>query len=240
MSFLDDIFGNSESKSQSSEITVECFTYEMMLKYYYKMSHKIPGIDSCIISIYRESEYKKIFRPQDRWVVTQIFCDALGRTLKNPSNGQDGYGRIVIADSFDEEFSRFMNGRSQASFKPTASDIQRAKEKKGKSFYQMIMDQLVVAFDRAITPEFTITMLKNYRTVPGSKVIIITIGALKKQISAEPTACKVNFSDLDDNDYIISEYDAKNAIIVKTEFINPEQRIKTLVEKNNGVVIVED
>lgn len=240
MSFLDDLFGSSESKSRSSETIVRCFTYASMLKYYNKMLHKIPGVDSCQISVCRESEYKKIIRPQDRWVISMVFCDAVGRPLRDPSNGQDTFGMIVIADSFDEEFSRFMNGRTQASFKPTASDMQRISEKKGKSLYQRIMDKLVSAFDKAVTPEFTVADLKNYRKVPGTKVIIVTIGTLKKQISARPSAGNINLSDFDEKDCIIAEYDERSDNIVQTGFINPDQRIMSLVERNNGVVIVED
>lgn len=239
MSFLDDLFGQSKSKPQSNEATVDCFTYDQMLKYYRKVSKKVPGIAGSTVSVCKESEYRGTMRPQDRWVISLIFCDALGKPLKNPANGQDGYGVIVTANSFDLRFSEFMNGKKQALFTPTAEELKSVAEKDGKSLYQRIMDKLAAKFDRAISPEFTIAMLKNYRTVPNSKVIIALVKKLTDAVGSEHGKA-VDLRGLDDMDVIIAEYDEKNDNIIKTELINPDAKIRALLENNNGIVVVED
>lgn len=236
MSFFEETLGWGKSKSDSNEITVNCFTYESMLHYYCNIAGKIPGIASCQISVCKESEYKKIYRPQERWVVTQIFCDALGKPLRNPSNGQDGYGRIVIADSFDVRFSQFMNGRTQASFKPSSEELRSIKENHGKPIYQRILEKLVVTLDNAVTPEFTVSMLKNYRTVSTSKVVIAKVDVMLSGARGST----IDPSLLDKNDFVIAEYDENSDRIIKCDVIKPDDRIKVLVEKNNGVIIVED
>lgn len=236
MSFLEETLGWGKSKSDSNEITINCFTYERMLHYYCNVAGRIPGIASCQISICKESEYKKIYRPQERWVITQIFCDALGKPLLNPNNGQDGYGRIVIADSFDVKFSQFMNGRTQASFKPSSDELRRIKENQSKSIYQRILDKLALTLDNAVTPEFTVSMLKNYRTVSTSKVVVAKIDV----ILSGAKSSTIDPSIFDKNDFVIAEYDEKSDRIIKSEVIKPDDKIKALVEKNNGVIIVED
>ena len=233
---FEEAFALGKSKSESNEISVHCFTYERMLNYYCSVSAKIPGIASSQISICKESEYKKIYRPQERWVITQIFCDALGKPLINPSNGQNGYGRIVIADSFDMKFSKFMNGRTQASFKPSIEEMKRITENQKKSIYQRILEKVAVTLDNATTPEFTVSMLKNYRTLSTSKVIVAKIDVMLSRAKSS----SFDSSLFDKNDFVIAEYDEKSDRIIRSEVIKPDEKIKALVEKNSGVIIVED
>ena len=132
-----------------------------------------------------------------------------------------------------------MDGKKQVFFQPTAEDLNKVSERNVKSLYQRILDKLVAKIDRAITPEFTVAMLKNYRTVPNSKVVIASVKQLKTAANLNPKY-KVDFLGLDDMDFIIAEYNEQADTIIKTEVINPDSKIRSLVDSNNGVVIIED
>lgn len=225
----------------SNEVEMEQFTYSEMLKFHYRESHRIPGIKYSKIFFCKESEYKKIIRPQDRWVIFQIFYDASHEQLMDPRNGRDGFGRIVYANAIDEAFSRFMNGQKEAFFNPSEEEIKRLENhhtKSQKTLIEKLAEKLSAKLDRACTPEFTITHVKNYRRMPDSSVVLARMDFIMR---AAPHKSQM-FVDLGyhNDDYVIAEYNEPTDKIVQSDFINPESKVKKLIESNNGVVIIEN
>lgn len=227
----------------SSEVEMEQFTYSEMLKFHYRESHRIPGIKYSKIFFCKESEYKKIIRPQDRWVIFQIFYDASHEQLMDPRNGQDGFGRIVYANAIDEAFSRFMNGQKEAFFNPSEEEIKmlenhHTKVKKPLIEIEKLAEKLSAKLYRASTPEFTISHVKNYRRMPDSSVVLARMDFIMRAV---PRKAQM-FVDLGyhNDDYVIAEYNEPTDKIVQSNFINPDSKVKKLIETNNGVVIIEN
>lgn len=232
MGFLDVLF----NKSESNEYEVKCFTYKMLLSHYYRLSRKFTGVDGMQVGICRESEYKKMMRPNDRWVISLILCDANKKPLIDPVNRADSYGAIFIADAVDETFSRFINGNNQMYFKPTAAEMSdRAKESSIEGKLKSVMTKLVTAFDRSVTPEMTVSMVKNYRKALGSKIVIASISVLKQEFNNSSM-----FNDFTDDDYVIAEYNETSDRLIQAQIVFLDEKLKALVKSNGGMVVIED
>ena len=233
------------TSNSSNEIETKLFTYADMLWFHYRESRKIPGIKYSRIYVCKESEYKKIFRTSDRWVILQIFCDAAGNQLMDPQNRQDGFGRIVYADAFDESFSRFMNGRREAIFEPSKAEVERLDNRYSRSkktvidkFIERLGESLSASIYQATTPEFTITHVKNYRKKQDSSVVLAKMDFIMKAGAHN----RQMFADMGyrNDDYVIAEYNELTDKIVQSDFINPDLKVKNLIESNNGIVIIEN
>lgn len=217
-------------KEGTTEESITEFRYRDMVNFYFKTYKRIPGVNSCRVSIRKESEMNGMIRPTERWAISMIFCDSANNPIRRPAS-EDGYGKIFYADAFDRRFSNFMNGRSNAIYTPSAQELNSMKK---KSIIDVILEKIKsLGFLNSDT--ITVSYVKSYREVQGAKIVLASV---EKLIEKQPD---INiFGDDVADTCIIAEYDEATDNIVKINMGKPDERIQALLDANNGIVVIED
>lgn len=216
-----------ESSQPEDKRTVKCFTYEMMRGYCDGLLGKIPGTSMCCIEVGQENR---------SWLITLTACNDSYEPLVDP------YSRhkiVFVADSVDDNFSRFLNGRRRDYYKPK-SDKQplQTKDSGYKDTLNLVLREVVQILKGTIpnrksgvaTFRFVPSMIDTYGTVPGSSIIIASMRVLCKYIPLSGV--------IDDNVFLVVEYDNRFGAIVKYDFVELDEQVRKVVEEYNGILAV--
>lgn len=88
--------------------------------------------------------------------------------------------------------------------------------------------------------KLTISVIKEFRKRKNSKIVGACIDKLK-DLAKDPNVGHVSFDDLDDDATVVAEYDEETDEIVQTKVANErDDKVDSLLKRNNGVVIIED
>ena len=89
--------------------------------------------------------------------------------------------------------------------------------------------------------KLTISVIKNFRKRKNSKIVATDMKQIMKAVAKDPSVGHVSFDDLDDDDTVVAEYDEENDEIVQTQVATEkDDKVDSLLKRNNGVVIIED
>lgn len=216
-----------ESSQPEDKRTVKCFTYEMMRGYGDGLLGNIPGASMCCVEAVQENR---------SWLITLTACNDSYEPLVDP------YSRhkiVFVADSVDDNFSRFLNGRRRDYYKPK-SDKQSLQTKVSgykdtlnivlKEMVRMLKGKTINRQSSMATFRFVPSMVNTYRTVPGSSIIIVSMRVLDKYLAF--------WGVVDDNVFLIQEYDSRFGAVVKYDFVELDEQVRRVVEKHNGVLVI--
>lgn len=210
---------------------VECFTYSTMTTLYDEISKDHRDVSSCRIEVCTESQYKNVVLPRERWVVKLTFCDAHGSCITVSSAGKYKYGVVVFANSLDQEFSMFMRDSRTAEYKPSSDGVISG------SFFKAILKELTKFVGKSIAPNFTSSMVLKYRSIPGSSIVVISASVLKQYVRSDGALELLTY--ISDDSFLIIEYDKRTDKVIKGDFISPDFKVRTAVNKFNGIVVIE-
>lgn len=89
--------------------------------------------------------------------------------------------------------------------------------------------------------KLTISVIKNFRKRKNSKIVATDMKEIMKALAKDSSVGHVSFDDLDDDDTVVAEYDEENDEIVQTQVATEkDDKVDSLLKRNNGVVIIED
>lgn len=89
--------------------------------------------------------------------------------------------------------------------------------------------------------KLTISLIKNFRKRKNSKIVTADMSQVMKAVAKDPNVAHVSFDDLDDNDTVVAEYDEETDEIVQVKVAKEkDDKVDSLLKRNNGVVIIED
>ncbi len=207
------------------------YTYKQLVKDYHSVAARVAAVKGCIVTIQKLSEYRPLgWNEDDCWYINRTFCNAnnqpveLGNASLSP----------VIADSIDMQLSKLMNGRKEVLFNPDQATGMNAANTASK-MYEKLYEVVFKTVDAATTREINVRLLKTYRKNSGTTVIVCRADKML-DMQRQKRSDLMIFPD----DYIIGEYDPVTQLLVQAEVVKLDAKLTDLLNKNNGMLLIED
>ncbi len=107
----------------------------------------------------------------------------------------------------------------------------------------LIAGALIIGGIVYLAVKLTIHVIKTYRKRKHSKVVMADMNKVLKEMAKNPQAGRISMNDLDEleDDTLMAEYDEDRDEIVQYHLANDvDTKVNHLINKNDGMVIIED